>query len=593
MLKNLRNSIINWCLSKQTITIGEFHEFNNPRQELIDDEEGNSKFIEKTDISQYYVETDEGYSKIKNSYKTIKYKRWELILENGLFLHCADNHIVIDHCFKECFVKSLKVGDLVQTKRGVSAVELVQETDIFENMYDLELDDDRHLFYTNEILSHNTQTIAMYLLWYGMMADKDNPQTILIASKNNSHAIEIMDRIKYTYEELPMWLKPGVVVYNRHSITFDNGTVIKSESTTPKTGRGLAISKLYLDELAFINPRIQGELWASLAPTLSTGGDFIISSTPNGDSELFATLWRGANAGLNGFTPFQIEWHQHPERDDSYIKDMLGKLGDLKFRQEVMIEFLSSDSTLFDGVKMMNLQSTEPLYVDNDFNFWKRPRPGRENMYLVSVDPATGTGSDFSVIEVVEFPSLIQIAEFRSNKLNVPFLYAKVKWILDLLTSLDRGIRSEVFWTFERNGIGEALGAMYSVDETQNQWAELFSPDAGRLGCYTVNRSKVQAALQLKTLIERVKGGFKVNSSILIFEMKNFIVSAGSYQAKKGTTDDCISAFLGIARLMKHVSEFDHRAFEAVYNFDGDDDPIDSGGDGIRDDEAVPFAIGL
>lgn len=437
-----------------------------------------------------------------------------------------------------------------------------------------------------------TQTIAMYLLWFGMMADKENPQTILIASKNNSHAIEIMDRIKYTYEELPMWLKPGVVVYNRHSITFDNGTVIKSESTTPKTGRGLAISKLYLDELAFINPRIQGELWASLAPTLSTGGDFIISSTPNGDSELFATLWRGAKAGLNGFTPAQIEWHQHPERDESYVKDMLGKLGDLKFRQEVMIEFLSSDSTLFDGVKLMNLKSTPFVYEENEFKFWKRPKPSRENMYLVSVDPATGTGSDFSVIEVMEFPSLIQIAEFRSNKLNVPFLYGKIKWILDLLTTLERGVRSEVFWTFERNGIGEALGAMYQVDETQNQWAELYSPDPGKLGCYTVNRSKVQAALQLKTLIERAKGGFIINSEILLFEMKNFIVSAGSYRAKAGTTDDCISAMLGLARLMKYVSDFDHRAFESVYGFNDTEDMDISDDGGISNDEPIPWAYG-
>jgi hypothetical protein len=438
-----------------------------------------------------------------------------------------------------------------------------------------------------------TQTIAMYLLWFGMMADKDNPQTILIASKNNSHAIDIMDRIKYTYEELPMWLKPGVLVYNRHSITFDNGTVIRSEPTTQKTGRGLGISKLYLDELAFINPRIQGEMWASLAPTLSTGGDFIISSTPNGDTELFSSLWRGAKTGVNGFKPVQIEWHQHPERDQSYINDMLGKLGELKFRQEVMIEFLSSDSTLFDSVKLANLKHTEPLYKDNDFDFWARPKPGKENMYLVSVDPASGTGSDFSVIEVVEFPSLIQIAEFRSNKLNIPFLYGKVKWILDLLTVLNRGMRSEVFWTFERNGIGEALGAMYQVDETQNQWAELYSPDSGKLGCYTINRSKVKAALQLKTLVERAMGGFKVNSEMLLFEMKNFIVSGGSYCAKHGTTDDCVAAMLGVARLLKYVSDFDHRAFESVYAFtDMDRDPDETTPDvTVDDDEGMPYFV--
>ena len=176
--------------------------------------------------------------------------------------------------------------------------------------------------------------------------------------------------------------------------------------------------------------------------------------------------------------------------------------------------------------------------------------------------------------------------------MNVPFLYGKIKWILDLLTTLERGVRSEVFWTFERNGIGEALGAMYMVDETQNQWAELYSPDPGKLGCYTVNRSKVQAALQLKTLIERAKGGFIINSEILLFEMKNFIVSAGSYRAKAGTTDDCISAMLGLARLMKYVSDFDHRAFESVYGFNDTEDMDISDDGGISNDEPIPWAYG-
>ena len=440
-----------------------------------------------------------------------------------------------------------------------------------------------------------TQTIAMYLLWFGMMADKDNPQTILIASKNNSHAIEIMDRIKYTYEELPMWLKPGVVFYNRHSIKFDNGTVIKSEPTTEKTGRGLSISKLYLDELAFINPRIQGEMWASLAPTLSTGGSFIISSTPNGDSELYASLWRGANAGLNGFKPVQIEWHQHPERDESYIQDMRGKLGDLKFRQEVMIEFLSSDSVLIDPVKINNMRATKPLFEENEFKFWKEIKASPDILYLMSVDPATGTGSDFSVIEVVEFPSLEQVAEFRTNKLKIPFLYDKIKWILNKLTQADRGRRSDVFWTFERNGIGEALGAMYMVDEKQNEFAEMYNPDPGKLGVYTVNRAKIQAALQLKTMIEKVTGGFKINSETLLFELKNYVAKAGTYCAKAGTTDDAVSAMLGITRLMKYVSEFDNRAFEAVYSFNDTSDPVSDvvDADGVGDAEPIPFAIGI
>lgn len=183
-----------------------------------------------------------------------------------------------------------------------------------------------------------TLTVAMYLLWYALFTDD---VTVLIASKNQGHALEIAARVRFAYEELPNWIKCGLKYYNRHNIEFDNGSRLISEATTEKTGRGLSISKIYLDELAFISPRIQEALWSSLTPTLSTGGSAIISSTPNGDTELFASLWRGAMSnggdgpGRNGYAPFRVDWREHPERDESYWDTMVAQLGILQTRQEV------------------------------------------------------------------------------------------------------------------------------------------------------------------------------------------------------------------------------------------------------------------
>lgn len=87
-----------------------------------------------------------------------------------------------------------------------------------------------------------TQCAAGYLLWYAMF---HSDKTILVASKGQSHAIEIMDRIRYAYEECPNWLKAGCSYYNKHSITFDNGSRIISQATTENTGRGYSISLLY------------------------------------------------------------------------------------------------------------------------------------------------------------------------------------------------------------------------------------------------------------------------------------------------------------------------------------------------------------
>lgn len=207
-----------------------------------------------------------------------------------------------------------------------------------------------------------TLTVAMYLLWYATFTDD---VTVLIASKNQSHALEIAARVRFAYEELPNWIKAGLKYYNRHNIEMDNGSRIVSEATTEKTGRGLSISKLYLDELAFINPRIQELLWASLAPTLSTGGSAIISSTPNGDTELFAQLWRNAMSGAAGdtnggtrFAPFSVHWREHPERDDSYWQTMINMLGELKTRQEVGCLFAKTPVNTSIGVLTM-----EQLYA--------------------------------------------------------------------------------------------------------------------------------------------------------------------------------------------------------------------------------------
>jgi len=178
-----------------------------------------------------------------------------------------------------------------------------------------------------------TTVVAMYILWFALF---ESDKLCIIASKAMNHAVEIMSRIKFAYEELPSWIKCGCTFYNRTSIEFDNGSKIKSEATSEKTGRGSSPSILFIDEIAFISRRIQDELWASLAPSLSTGGKFILTSTPNGDSDLFATVWRGAQSGLNSFHPLHAEYHEHPERGQAYYDEMLGKLGELKTRQEIL-----------------------------------------------------------------------------------------------------------------------------------------------------------------------------------------------------------------------------------------------------------------
>jgi hypothetical protein len=187
-----------------------------------------------------------------------------------------------------------------------------------------------------------TTSAAGYLLWFAMF----NPdQTVLIAAHQYSGAQEIMHRIRYAYEMCPQWLKAGVEAYNQGNIDFDNKSRIVARATTEKTGRGMSLSLLYLDEFAFVRPTIAREFWTAISPTLSTGGKCIITSTPNSDEDQFAFIWKQANKrtdaygnetklGINGFSPFKAHWSEHPDRSEAWKEEEIGRIGEERFRRE-------------------------------------------------------------------------------------------------------------------------------------------------------------------------------------------------------------------------------------------------------------------
>jgi hypothetical protein len=429
-----------------------------------------------------------------------------------------------------------------------------------------------------------TTVVAMYFFWIANF--KDNKEFV-IASKNMDHAVQIMDRIKTAYEALPHWLKAAAKFNSRTMLEFSNGSKIKSEPTSAQTGRGTSPAGIMLDELAFANHRIQQEMWASLAPALSTGGQFIVTSTPNGDTDLFATLWRGAKAGLNGFFPVEAMWYEHPDYDQKWYEQMTAKLGPLRASAELDCVFVSADALLINSLKLVQLRSKPPLYEDMGFKFWKSDEEigGAGKTYLVSLDPATGSGKDFSVIEVFEFPSLEQIAEYRTNDIIIPLIYAKLKWMLEKLSAPRGRARADVIWSFERNGIGEAIAALYYNDEKQPEHPELYcdEPKTIKLGVFTSGKKKVLACLQLKSLVEKVNNGLQINSALLLDELKNFVAKGGTYEAKSGSTDDAVMATVIVVRLLKRLAEYNDDAFKQVNEYIEPDENDQFG------DEPVPF----
>lgn len=94
------------------------------------------------------------------------------------------------------------------------------------------------------IPTHNSTVACAFLLWTAAFTDN---ATILVAAHKNSGAMEMIKRIRFMYENLPDWLKPGIdeSYWNKHELGFDNGSIIFAEATTEDTGRGKSITTLF------------------------------------------------------------------------------------------------------------------------------------------------------------------------------------------------------------------------------------------------------------------------------------------------------------------------------------------------------------
>lgn len=437
-----------------------------------------------------------------------------------------------------------------------------------------------------------TTVAAGYLLWYAMFKPDS---TILVAAHKATGANEIMQRIRYAYECAPDHIRAGVTEYNKGSITFDNGSRIVSTTTTENTGRGMSLTLIYLDEFAFVPSRIAKEFWTALSPTLSTGGSCIVTSTPNSDDDTFALIWAEANKlfdehgneqtiGRNGFKGYLAKWNAHPERDDEWADAERARIGEERFRREHECEFIIYDETLINPLHLVKLQGVDPTGKMGQIRWYDTPKP--HHIYSVTLDPSSGTGGDNAAIQVMDVTTMTQVGEWCHNRTPIE---GQMKTMMDALCYLrDSGCKS-LYWTVENNTIGEAaLVVIRDTGEEQFPGEFLHDPKKvagkrGRKGFHTGHRSKMEACLNFKRLLEQDK--IKIKSKTLISELKNFVSRGNSFSAKPGEMDDLVMAMMLNVRMINYISTFEDSIYDVV-NSGIIDNPMD-------DDDDGPLPVGF
>lgn len=415
--------------------------------------------------------------------------------------------------------------------------------------------------------SGKTTCVAGYLLWYAMFIPDS---TVLIAAHKYQGAQEIMQRIRMGYEFCPDFIRAGVTTYNKGSIEFENGSRIVSQTTTENTGRGMSISCLFLDEFAFVRNSVAKEFWASIVPTLSTGGKSIITSTPNSDEDQFWEIWRDANKtqdefgedrdiGRNGYKAFKAEWWEHPDRGEKWAEDQKSKLGEEKFSREILCNPMIYDETLISPSKLLDLRHQEPLFKQGQVKWFKKP--SKDHSYVVSLDPSLGTGGDFAAIQVFELPEMEQVAEWQHNKTRIQGQIKVIKEILEFIFSVV-GEENDIYYSIENNTVGEAgLVAISEIGEENLRGVFLSEPKrignvrSFRKGFNTTQRSKIAACSKLKNWVERDK--MIIHSKNFISELKTFVSNGGSFAAKSGETDDLVMSAILAVRMVDFLQGYD------------------------------------
>lgn len=310
---------------------------NIPIEPLIN----SRKFIESYSGGGIEVLSDTGWKPIEKIHKTEVYDIWEVVTTNHS-LKCADDHILFTDStdgLEEVFAKDLHIGDQIYTDTGWESVVDVFNTTDSDNMYDIELDDDNHRYYTNGILSHNSTTTRAFLLWQALFT---RDITIAILANKLSLAMEQLQQLKESYAMLPYWLQPGLRQWNKKTVQLAHNTRVMCAATSPDGIRGLAVNILYIDEFAFIPHYIADEFIASIFPTISSGKStkIFITSTPKGMNQ-FYTMWEGAMKGpnhkdWNKFIPKEIPWNAVPDRDEEWAKTQIRQIGQIRFNQEFL-----------------------------------------------------------------------------------------------------------------------------------------------------------------------------------------------------------------------------------------------------------------
>lgn len=225
-------------------------------------------------------------------------------------------------------------------------------------------------------------------------------------------------------------------------------------------------------------------------------------------------------------------------------------------------QFITFQETLINPAKLAQIEGIRPIRKSGQVRWYSEINSN--NSYVISLDPAMGTGGDNAAIQVFELPTLVQVAEWQHNKTPIE---GQMRTLREIGHELTEAGATDIYWSVENNSLGEAaLVIIRDTGEESFPGTMLHDPHnkiAGkRKGFGTTHRSKLEACAKLKRFTE--SGKLKIRSRNLISELKVFVSRANTYEARPGFTDDLVMSTLLFLRMADFIATWDDLSYEML-----------------------------
>jgi hypothetical protein len=420
--------------------------------------------------------------------------------------------------------------------------------------------------------------VAGFSLWKMLFNQDFN---VLVIATKQDVAKNLVTKVRVMNQYLPSWLKLETVEDNKLSLRYANGSQIKATSAAGDAGRSEALSLLVFDEAAFID-KIE-EIWVSAQSTLSTGGNAIVLSTPNGVGNFFHKTWVGSEDGTNSFNNIRLHWSVHPERGQDWRDEQEVLLGPKGAAQECDCDFVSSGDSVIDP---QLLQFYKETYVQDpvekggfDGNLWRWEYADYNTSYIVVADVARGDSSDYSTAHVIDVVKSTQVAEYRGKLDTKDF----GNFLVSLATEYNNALlvveNANIGWAAIQQILDRNYSNLYYTTkdihyvDTENQFSNKYrSQDRNQVaGFSTTSRTR---PLIVSKLEEYIRGkSITIRSVRTIDELFTFIWNNGRAEAMRGYNDDLVMALaIGLwirdtaLRLRQEGIDLTRRAIDGIHS---------------------------